>query len=70
MCGKRTAQAFVDEMINLGKMKWLEELSSSNNKKGLIAKVTCSDILEANGGEHMPQYERSPPTHDCLVCAL
>ena len=44
MCGKRTAQAFVDEMINLGKMKWLEELGSSNDKKGLIAKVTCSDI--------------------------
>lgn len=35
----RPPQAFVDELINHGKMGWLVEFESSEDKKGLIAKV-------------------------------
>lgn len=32
-------QAFVDEMATTGKVLWLEEVKSSSDKLGLIAKV-------------------------------
>ncbi|CAM9248584.1 unnamed protein product, partial [Laminaria digitata] len=46
--GDYELQAFVEEMINLGKMKWLEELASSKDKKGLIAKVLANLIYSAS----------------------
>lgn len=34
------AQAFVEELINIGELKWLQEWSYSTDKKGLLTKVT------------------------------
>lgn len=34
-----TTQAFVDEMTGIAQMKWLDDFKTTNDKKGLIAKV-------------------------------
>lgn len=38
------SQAFVDELVDIGKVGWLEEYYTSDDKKALIAKVWPSHV--------------------------
>lgn len=38
------SQAFVDEVVNIGELRWLEEWKDSKDKLGLLAKVVCISV--------------------------
>lgn len=38
------AQAFVDELVNIGELKWLVEWNDATDKKGLLTKVTSQSL--------------------------
>ncbi|CAM9747614.1 unnamed protein product [Pylaiella littoralis] len=46
--GDYELQAFVDELVNIGELKWLKEWNDSTDKKGLLAKVLASLIYSAS----------------------
>ncbi|CAM9747685.1 unnamed protein product [Pylaiella littoralis] len=43
--GDYELQAFVDEVVNIGELRWLEEWKDSKDKLGLLAKVVLASLI-------------------------